>query len=115
MAKQNFRQKVLAVVAAIPSGRVSTYGRIAKLAGSPKAARAVGNILHGNTDPGHIPCHRVVSSTGKLSCKYAFGGLESQTKKLQSEGVKVANGHALIWRCRRCRGLRPRGFQIGWN
>ncbi|MCL4397750.1 MGMT family protein [Patescibacteria group bacterium] len=96
MVKPNFRQKVLAVVASIPKGSVSTYGRVARLAGSPKAARAVGNILHNNSDPDRIPCHRVVSSTGKLSCKYAFGGIEVQTRKLQTEGVKVISGRVAV-------------------
>ena len=54
-------------------------------------ARVVGNILHGNPDPEHIPCHRVVNSTGQLSRLYAFGGIEAQRRLLVSEGVVFKN------------------------
>ena len=50
----------------IPKGHVATYGRIAEMAGEPKMARAVGNALHKNPDPEHIPCFRVVNSKGEL-------------------------------------------------
>jgi len=42
-----------------------TYKMVAEMAGSPKAFRAVGNILNKNRDP-KIPCHRVVRSDGKI-------------------------------------------------
>ncbi len=58
-----FSQKVLEVVSKIPKGKTLTYKEVAVLAGSPKAFRAVGNILNKNFDPG-IPCHRVVRSDG---------------------------------------------------
>ena len=61
---KTFTQKVYEVVQKIPKGKVSTYKEVARLAGSPKASRAVGNILHANHDPA-IPCHRVIRSDGK--------------------------------------------------
>lgn len=61
----NFTQEVLKVVSKIPAGHVLTYKQVAQMAGSPKAYRAVGNILNHNHDP-KIPCHRVVRSDGKL-------------------------------------------------
>lgn len=59
----SFREKVLKVVARIPQGSVMTYKQVAEKAGSPSAARAVGNIMKSNYNP-HIPCHRVVKSDG---------------------------------------------------
>lgn len=59
-----FREKVLEVVSKIPKGKTLTYKEVAKLAGSEKAFRAVGNILNKNYNP-NIPCHRVIRSDGK--------------------------------------------------
>jgi methylated-DNA-[protein]-cysteine S-methyltransferase len=59
-----FKEKVFKVVKNIPAGEVKTYKEVALLAGSPKAFRAVGNILNTNYNP-EIPCHRVIRSDGK--------------------------------------------------
>ena len=79
--------KVCEFVKSIPRGKVATYGQIALWLGNRNFARAVGNILHGNPDPEHIPCHRVVNAQGRLSRSYAFGGIEAQRRLLVSEGV----------------------------
>lgn len=60
----NFSKKVLEVVRGIPRCKVLTYKEVARLAGSPRAFRAVGNILAKNFDQ-KIPCHRVIRSDGK--------------------------------------------------
>ena len=52
--------KVYEFVRNIPRGKVATYGQIALYLGNRNFARAVGNILHGNPDPEHIPCHTVL-------------------------------------------------------
>ena len=83
--------KVYEFVRNIPRGKVATYGQIALYLGNRNFARAVGNILHGNPDPEHIPCHRVVNSKGRLSRAYAFGGIEAQRRLLVSEGVVFKN------------------------
>lgn len=83
----DFQERVFEAVAKIPKGNVASYGDIATAAGSPKASRAVGNILHNNPLPGIIPCHRVVHSDGHLAPAFAFGGEEAQKKLLISEGV----------------------------
>ncbi len=62
----NLKVKVLDIVRGIPEGSVLTYAQVADLAGNPRAARAVGNILNKNYDPA-IPCHRVIRSDGKFS------------------------------------------------
>jgi len=58
-----FKDKVLGVVERIPKGSTMTYKQVAKLAGSPGAYRAVGNVLNKNYNP-KIPCHRVIRSDG---------------------------------------------------
>ena len=85
-----FRQKVYAIAEKIPAGKVATYGQIAQLAGSPRAARAVGMCMKENPDMKVIPCHRVVASDGKLT-GYAMGGVSVKKKKLQTEGVIFKN------------------------
>lgn len=65
---------------------------MALLAGNEKMARAVGNALHKNPEPGIIPCHRVVDSKGNLAGAFAFGGANIQAKLLEDEGVNVVDG-----------------------
>lgn len=83
----SFTATVRAVVGSIPKGKVATYGQVARLAGSPGAARAVGSIMRTNKDTRAVPCHRVVGSTGALT-GYAYGsGVSTKKKKLSTEGV----------------------------
>ena len=62
-----FEEKVLRVVAQIPLGCVATYGQIAQLIGYPRHARQVGKVLATSTKDVAYPCHRVVTSTGRLA------------------------------------------------
>ena len=87
----SLHDKVYEFVKNIPRGKVATYGQIALLLGNRNFARVVGNILHDNPDPEHIPCHRVVNAQGKLSRSYAFGGIDVQRRLLESEGVVFKN------------------------
>lgn len=81
-----FAKKVYATASKIPKGKVATYGQIAKLAGRPAAARAVGTFMARNSDTKACPCHRVVGSNGAL-VGYAYGGLAIKRAKLLAEGV----------------------------
>ena len=81
------KEQVYEFVKNIPRGKIATYGQIALHLGNRNFARVVGNIFHGNPDPEHIPCHRVVNSKGQLSQSYAFGGIEAQRRLLESEGI----------------------------
>ena len=84
-----FAQAVLAVVARIPPGRITTYGDVARLAGRPAAARAVGGVLAAATRPG-LPYHRVVAAGGQLG---GFGGGPAiKTGLLAAEGLTVRAG-----------------------
>ena len=71
---------------------MATYGQIAEMAGDRRMARAVGNALHKNPDPEHIPCFRVVNSKGELSGAFAFGGANEQARRLEEDGVEVRDG-----------------------
>ena len=75
------------MVRRIPPGRVATYGDIAALAGHPRAARAVGNVMRGCTRA-DVPCHRVIAAGGRLG---GFGGNETIKRALlAAEGVVVS-------------------------
>ena len=52
----------------------------------------VGNALHKNPDPEHIPCFRVVNAKGELAGAFAFGGEQTQAKLLEEDGVEVIDG-----------------------
>ena len=80
-----FNQKVWALTARIPSGKVATYGDIAKMLGT-KAYRAVGNALNRNPYAPTVPCHRVVGSDGSLT-GFAHG-IPTKKRMLASEGVQ---------------------------
>ncbi len=85
------KEKVFAYLKTVPFGKVVTYGQIAKHLGNARLARAVGNALHTNTDFLGIPCYKVVDSQGKLSYNYADGGIETQKKRLEKEGIEVSD------------------------
>ena len=85
-------KRIYEAVKTIPKGKVATYGRVAELAGNPRMSRAVGNALHHNPDPEHIPCYRVVNSKGELAGAFAFGGEHVQEELLKADGIEVVNG-----------------------
>jgi O-6-methylguanine DNA methyltransferase len=81
-----FTRRVLTVVRRIPVGRVTTYGTVARLAGKPRAARAVGNIMREAGVPG-LPYHRVIAAGGALG---GYGGtLGLKRALLVAEGLTV--------------------------
>ena len=85
-------KRIYEAVKKIPKGRVATYGQIAELAGDRKMARAVGNALHKNSDPEHVPCFRVVNAKGELAGEFAFGGSGAQARLLEADGIEVKDG-----------------------
>ena len=85
-------KRIYEAVKKIPAGKVATYGQIAELAGDKKMARAVGNALHRNPDPEHIPCYRVVNAKGELAGAFAFGGANVQEQLLAADGIMVVDG-----------------------
>jgi methylated-DNA-protein-cysteine methyltransferase related protein len=87
-ATGTFRERVIAIVRAVPAGRVVTYGQVALLAGSPRAARQVGGVLYGSRSRDDVPWQRVVNAQGGIST-HKIGAGELQEALLRSEGVEV--------------------------
>ena len=83
-----FTARALAVLKAIPRGKVATYGLVAAAAGSPLGARQVVRILHSLSRRQRLPWHRVIGSRGSISLPRGLG-LETQRALLRREGVKV--------------------------
>ncbi len=97
---KQFAQRVYALVAQIPVGRVMTYGQIAALAGNARASRIVGGIAH--FGPPDLPWQRVVNKSGGLAAGWPNGGRAGHRAALEAEGVKVAaddtvNVGELLW------------------
>ena len=96
----DFRQRVETLVSQIPEGRVMTYGQLAALCGSPRAARIVGGIAHFG-DP-NLPWQRVVNKQGGMATGYP-GGRRSHAEHLRLEGIEfdedlhVINMQTRIW------------------
>ena len=86
-----FEKKVLTIVSRIPLGRVTTYGDVARLAGQPRAARAVGNIMRTADRPG-LPYHRVIAAGGRLG---GYSSLSLKRSLLSAEGLTVSPGRVL--------------------
>lgn len=91
-----FEKKVTRVVRMIPKGKVATYSTIAKMAGRPKAARAVGTILKNNRSK-LIPCHRVVHADGSLGGYNSLAG--NKADLLKKEGMVIVSGYADLSNC----------------
>ena len=83
---EKFSKRVLEVVRKIKKGKALTYKEVAKLAGSTKAYRAVGNILNKNKNP-KIPCHRVIKSDGSLGGYNK--GKAVKKRALRKEGLNI--------------------------
>lgn len=81
-----FTLGVLDQLARVPYGKTTTYGELAAKVGHPRAARAVGTVMHRNRLPIVLPCHRVVGATGDLT-GYA-GGLDRKITLLELEGAR---------------------------
>lgn len=98
--KPSFDERVFQVTRAIPEGQVLSYGDVATLCGSPRAARAVGNILRrsGGTD---IPWHRVINAQGRISGKGDVYRADRQRRLLESEGITFDERGTLDMKTRR--------------
>jgi methylated-DNA-[protein]-cysteine S-methyltransferase len=82
-----FHRRVYKVLQKIPAGQTVTYGELAALAGSPGAARAVGQAMAKNPFPIIIPCHRVVASQGRLGGFSSGRGPATKRHLLQLDGL----------------------------
>jgi len=94
-------EAILAVVARIPRGKVTTYGVVAERAGRPRRARLVGRVLSGLPAGSKLPWHRVVAAGGRIALPAGSKSQREQVARLRREGVSVVSGrvdiHAHGW------------------
>ena len=94
----DFYRRIYRLAAQIPSGQAATYGQLAFLAGSPRAARIAGCAMA--AAPAGLPCHRVVYRDGTLAAPDSFGGAGIQRQRLENEGVPfLPDGRVDLARC----------------
>jgi methylated-DNA-[protein]-cysteine S-methyltransferase len=85
-----FNAAVLRATLAVPAGQTRSYGEIARAIGEPPgASRAVGVALGANHWPLLIPCHRIVSATGKMTGFSGPGGIKTKLRLLAIEGAQL--------------------------
>ncbi|HEY8072648.1 MAG TPA: methylated-DNA--[protein]-cysteine S-methyltransferase [Labilithrix sp.] len=82
-----FNASVYRALQRVPAGTTTTYGDLARLAGAPDAARAVGRAMAQNPFPLLVPCHRVLAAAGKPGGFSAYGGRVTKEKLLAVEGA----------------------------
>ena len=80
-----FQRRVVKICRRIPYGQTMSYGQLAAQAGSPAAARAVGNVMARNRVPLIVPCHRVVAVGGRIGGFSAIGGVNTKQCLLEME------------------------------
>jgi O-6-methylguanine DNA methyltransferase len=98
-----FARRVLTLLRRVPAGSVVTYGDLARLAGRPGAARAVGNIMRHAREPG-LPYHRVIAAGGRVG---GYGGSEALKQALlRQEGLTVVGGRVRRFEACRWRPAR---------
>ncbi|MGY8564691.1 MGMT family protein [Paracidovorax citrulli] len=85
------RERILAVIRAIPRGQVMGYGQVAAKAGLPGRARLTARVLGMNDDP-DLPWHRVLRSDGRIAMPEGSRGWREQNQRLRAEGVAMERG-----------------------
>jgi len=84
----DFTRRVRDLIRAVPRGKVTSYGRIAALAGDARQARQVAWILHSSSEKDRLPWHRVINARGEISLRRAGGPDREQRARLELEGVR---------------------------
>ncbi|MFC3149480.1 MGMT family protein [Litoribrevibacter euphylliae] len=102
ISQQEFHDAVLFILGQIPKGKVTTYGKIAQLAGYPNHSRHVGKILSKLPSDTSIPWHRVINGQGRISFPEHSERYHVQKDKLEHEGISFLNGRINL-------------KQIGWQ
>jgi O-6-methylguanine DNA methyltransferase len=101
-----FVRRVLIAVSRVPPGRAATYGDIARIAGRPRAARAVGRIMSTAAKPG-LPYHRIVAAGGRIG---GYGGrIQMKIALLVAEGLTVRRGRIVKFEDVRWKGKQETG------
>jgi methylated-DNA-protein-cysteine methyltransferase-like protein len=89
-----FKQQVIEIVKIVPYGKVVSYGQVAIMAGLPRMARHVGNVLNKYDGSEDIPWWRVVNNSGRLSIKGSTFTAEDQKVFLESEGIEINSDYS---------------------
>jgi len=92
-----FARSVYAVVSAIPSGSVTSYGMVAAILGRPRAPRAVGRALSALPEGLDVPWLRVISSSGRISTSSIHHTAQVQRALLEDEGVRLTPSGRIDW------------------
>jgi len=98
------RQKVWQVVAAIPPGKVASYGQVAELAGLARQARAVGKMMSQLPKDTRLPWFRVINAQGRISFPLDSDGYRRQRERLEADGIEFT-GERINLRVYRWDGL----------
>ena len=91
-------RRIYAAIAAIPPGRVASYGAIAARAGLPGRARLVGKLLGETPDGLKLPWYRVLRASGQIALPRDSDGFREQCQRLRAEGVEVKGGRVPLSR-----------------
>ncbi len=91
-------RRILQVLAAIPVGRVTSYGQVASLAGLPRGARFVARVLRTAPECGQLPWHRVLNARGCVAIPLSNPARAEQIQRLRDEGVRVLRGRVELGR-----------------
>lgn len=91
-----FTAEVVRVLKSIPEGVVVTYGQVAQMAGSPRAARQVVRILHSMSEKHDLPWHRVVNAKGEINVPNDESKVE-QRRRLREEGILLTEDGRVDW------------------
>ena len=94
----NDHARIYAAIAAIPRGRVASYGAIAARAGLPGRARLVGRLLGETPDGMVLPWYRVLRASGQIALPPGSRGFREQCRLLRAEGIEVRNGRVPLSR-----------------
>jgi methylated-DNA-[protein]-cysteine S-methyltransferase len=92
----SFHRRIYGAARCVGWGETTTYGALARQAGLPGAARAVGQAMGRNPLPIIIPCHRVLASGNKVGGFSSFGGTNTKQRLLALEGVRLDQAAPLL-------------------
>jgi len=96
-APKTFAERACATIRAIPHGRIASYGGVAAVLGTPRAARAVGRALFELPEGSDVPWWRVVNRNGEISIKGTMHGPALQRALLRAEGVRFDRQGRIDW------------------
>lgn len=95
MIPEENTQRLYSTLAAIPAGKVVTYGQLAELSGMPKRARWVGQVLKALPNDSNLPWHRVVNAQGRISFPVDTPAYRRQAELLRAEGVLIEGNNKI--------------------